>query len=61
MSNYSTKINLKGAAGVDISNIVAKSDLEYEVYEIEVDRLKTVPAYLSVIDNYFVKTLRTIN
>ena len=43
--NYATKKYLKKATGVDISKLVAKSDLaslKAEIDKIDVDKLKTV-------------------
>ena len=43
--NYATKKHLKKATGVDISKLVAKSDLaslKAEIDKIDVDKLKTV-------------------
>ena len=47
LSNYTTKDYLKGATGVDTSNLAAKSDLatlKAEVDAIDVGKLKTVQA-----------------
>ena len=49
-----TRADLKRALGVDISNLAAKSDLaslKAEVDEIDIDKLKTVPADLSKLSN----------
>ena len=68
MSNYATKVDLKGATGVDTSNLASKSDLaslKAEVDKIDVDKLKTVPVDLSnlidVVSNEAVKKLCIIN
>ena len=62
LSNYATTANLKGATGVDTSNLLAKSylaSLEAEVDKINVDKLKTVPVDLSklrdIVNNEVVK------
>ena len=54
MSNYITKTDLKGATGIDTSNLALKSNLDNlkaEVDKIVVDKLKTVPVDLSKISN----------
>ena len=54
MSNSATKAALKGATGVDTSNLAAKSDLarlKAEVDKTDVDKLKTVPTDLSKLSN----------
>ena len=54
LSNYATKADLKGAAGVDTPNLAVKSDLaksKAEVDKIYVDKLKTVPVNLSKQSN----------
>ena len=60
--NYATKAYLKSATGVNTSQLVPKSDLaslEAEIDEIDVDKLKPVPANLSklstVVNNDLVK------
>ena len=53
-SNYETKTDLKGAKGIDTSNLALKSklaQLKAEVAKIDVDKLKTVPADLSKLSN----------
>ena len=62
LSNYATKADLKGATSSDISNLAAKSDLnslKADLDEIDVDKLKTIPAdwckLSNVIDNDVVK------
>ena len=43
LSHYPTKADLKGATGVDTSNLAAKSDLaslKVEIDEIDLDKLK---------------------
>ena len=50
ISNYPTKADLKGTAGVDTSNLTGKSDLaalKAEVGKIDLEKLKTVPENLS--------------
>ena len=50
MSNYATPADLKGAAGVDTSNLASKSDLaslKAEEDKIHVGKLKTVPVDLA--------------
>ena len=52
--HYMTKANLKGPAGLDISNLAAKSDvvsLKLEEDEIDIDKLKAVPADLTKLNN----------
>ena len=54
LSKYATKPDLKGAAGVDMSNLAAKLDLPRlmaEAGKIHVDKLKTVPVDLSKLSN----------
>ena len=55
LSNYVTKNKLNGAGGVDKCNLAAKSknlaSLNAKVYNIDVDKLKTVPADLSKLSN----------
>ena len=46
-SYYGTKADLKGATGVDTTNLAAKLDLvslKTEVDETDIDKVKTVPA-----------------
>ena len=50
MSNYGGKNDLKRAAGIDMSNLVVRSDLpslKAELYKRDVNKLKTVPVDLS--------------
>ena len=52
--HYMTKANLKGAAGLDISNLAAKSyvvSLKLEEDKIDIDKLKAVPADLTKLNN----------
>ena len=54
MYNYEKKANLRGATGVDTSNLASKSNLaklKGEVDKINVDKLKTVPVDLSKLSN----------
>ena len=54
LSNYVTKVDLKGATGVDTFNIATKLDLvtlKTDVDQIAIDKLKTVPANLSKLSN----------
>ena len=54
MSSYITKTDLKGATGIDTSNLALKSNLgnlKAEVDKIVVDKLKTVSVDLSKISN----------
>ena len=54
MPIYETKTELKNAAGVDTSNLAAKSYLAHlkaEVHKIDVDKLKTLPVDLSKISH----------
>ena len=62
LSNYAAKADLKGATGVDTSNLEAKSDLvtwKPEVDKIDIGELKSVPVDLSeindVVDNDVIK------
>ena len=62
LSNYATKADLKGATGTDTSTLVLKTDLaslKTKVDNLDVYKLKTVPADLSklsnVVDNNVVK------
>ena len=51
---YETKAVLKGATGVDVSNLAAKSDLarlKTELDEIGIGKLKTVCIALSKVSN----------
>ena len=66
LSNYTIKVDLKGATGVDTPNLATKSNLarlKAEVDKTAADKLKTVPADLSklshVVDNDVVK--KTVN
>ena len=54
LSNYTTKTNLKEAAGLVMSNLAAKSDLarlKAGVEKTEVNKLQTVPGDLSNLSN----------
>ena len=54
LSNYETKTDLEKVTGIDTSNLAAKSDLasvKVEVDKLDVDRLMTVPVYLSKLSN----------
>ena len=56
LSNYTTKADLKNATGIDTSNLALKSNLaklKAEIYKIDVDKLKPVPADLSKLSNVF--------
>ena len=68
LCNYAAKADLKGAIGVDTSNLVVKSDLaslKAHINKIDTDKPKTVLANLrkvrSVLDNNAVKKLCMIN
>ena len=68
LSNYATILDLKNVAGIDLSKLVAKSNLaslKAEVDKIDVDKLKYVPIYLSklsnLVKNEVVKKLCMIN
>ena len=69
LSNYATKVDLKGGTGADTSNLVVKSDLaslKAEVNKIDIGKLKTAPADLSelsknVVDNDVVQKLSMVN
>ena len=61
-SSYATKAELTNAAGVDTSNLAAKSDLaglKAEVDKIDIDQLKTFPVDLrklsKVVNNGVIK------
>ena len=61
-SSYATKAELTNAAGVDTSNLAAKSDLAgliAEVDKIDIDQLKTFPVDLrklsKVVNNGVIK------
>ena len=50
LSNYATKVDLKNATGIDISKLVATSDLvtlKAKVDKLDIDKLKSVPTNLS--------------
>ena len=50
LSNYATKLDLKSATWVDTSKLAAKfylASLKAEIDKIDIDKLKTVPVYLS--------------
>ena len=54
LSNYSTKAELKNAAGIDISKLALKSNLanlKAEVDKVDVHKLKTVLVDLSKLSN----------
>ena len=54
ISYYSTKTDLQGAAGIDISMLALKTDLvslKPKVDKLDVDKLKTVPAGLGKLSN----------
>ena len=54
LSNYVTKADLKNATGVDTSKLTGKHDLaslKVEIDQIDVDKLKSVPAELSKLSN----------
>ena len=54
LSNYATKANLKGATGVNTSNLAVKSDLaslKAEVDKRGIHNIITVPADLSKLGN----------
>ena len=56
LSNYTTEADLKNATGIDTSNLALKSNLaklKAEIYKIDVDKLKPVPADLSKLSNVF--------
>ena len=50
LSNYATKADLKGATGVDTSNLALEPNLA-EVDELDADKLKAFPVYLSKLSN----------
>ena len=53
-SDYATKVDLKGATGVDTCNLAAESDLprlKADVDTVDTDKLKTVPIDLSKLSN----------
>ena len=54
LSNYATKADLKLATGLDTSSLVSQTDsacLKTKIYNLDVDKLKTVPADLSKLIN----------
>ena len=54
LSNYATKANLKGATSIDTSMLVSKADLaglKTKLDNLDMDKLKTVPADLSKLNN----------
>ena len=54
MSSYATKAHLKGAAGVDTSNLAAKSDLaslKAKVDKIDIGKSNTIPVDLSKLSS----------
>ena len=68
LSNYAKKVYLKGETGIDTSMLLWKTNLasmRTKIDNLDVDKLKTVPADLSklcnVIDNNVAKKLYMIN
>ena len=68
LSNYATKVYLKGATCIDTSTLTSETDfasLKTKVDNFDVDKIKTVPAHLSklinIMDNVVVKKLYMIN
>ena len=64
LSNYSIKVDLKNATGVDSSDFAKKNDLAYlksDVDKLDIDKLKTVPTNLrnlkSKVDKLYVDKL----
>ena len=54
MSDYATKSYLKNATGVDTSEFTRKVDLanlKSDIDDLDIDKLKTVPADLSKLSN----------
>ena len=54
MFNYAAKADLKGATGVDKSNLAAKynfASLKAEVDKMYIDKVKTAPVDLSKLSN----------
>ena len=54
LSNYAMKDDLKGATGLDTSMLASKTDLvdlKTNVDDVNVDKLKTVPADVSKLGN----------
>ena len=54
LSNSTTEIDLKGATGIDRSNLASKSDLtglKTKLNYCEIDKLKSVPADVSKLGN----------
>ena len=54
LSNYATKIDLKNVTHVGVSSFASKTNLaglKTEVDQIDVDKLKTVPADLAKLSN----------
>ena len=56
MSNYATKSDLKSAIGVNTSKFAKNTDLvslKSGVDKIDTGKLKTTPAHLSKLSNYW--------
>ena len=54
MSNYATKSNLKGAAGIDTSNFAKKADLnslKSNIDRLDVNKSETTPVDLSILSD----------
>ena len=54
LSSYATKAHLKGAVGVDTSNLAAKSDLaslKAKVDKIDIGKSNTIPVDLSKLSS----------
>ena len=54
LSNYATNVDLKNAAGIDVSNLVAKSNLaslKAKIDKLDVGKLKFTPIDLSKLSN----------
>ena len=68
LCHYVTKADMIGATGIDTSKLASKTDLDIlktKVKDLDVDKLKNVPANLSklstVVDNGIVKKVCMIN
>ena len=52
MLKYATKSDSKNATAVDVSNCAKKLDLtNFEVYELNIDRLEIVPTVLNCLES----------
>ena len=54
LSNYATKVDLKGVTGTDTSTLASETylaSLKTKVYNLDVVKLKIAPAYSSNLSN----------